>query len=617
VPTWRRPRLSVNTLFALAVAGAAIWLAGLQYQRFLAVDRSLWDNGSHDRNAHYLFALQLATDLQHGRLVRFLVDLDSTRVWSPLHGVLVAAVLLVGGNDYRLAVLPSLAAFAGTVVLGFLVARRAVPRGGTVAGIATALFIAASPSHHAFATDIMLESTGACLTLAVLYCYLVAVQDATASAGRWLGLALTALFLEKYNYWLLAVIAITACTVAENRRTIVDMSRRALIGLDWRGIVRAEVRQPLNHLLAMVLLLVATVLAHGARPFLVGSASVSLFPPHNIVQVAYVIVFIRLVRWWLATGRDRVGSLPLRVRQVMYWHAWPVAVWLLLPKRIGNFLWYLGPWNAPPDWKPDRVQGIVDYSRWATNYYHPAFWAAVAAAILFAVAAVACRRLRPGGAVALWLVLVAATLSISHANRKARLLHTWIPAAWAGAGIGLAALTHGRLTAGRPRLRRGLSVAAPGLLAVVLGPSVLHAGRAPEGGPHPVRPSLLDLTDSYLSELSPTHRLAVVSTLGIKPLVQWTYLERFGTLDGLENLWWGFGPVGDANRQGFRRWLEATDCDTIVTCESLHGGPWGEEFSERSIQQEMHDVLPKQSRFNLRSRHELPHLNAVVTVWKR
>src|SRR5262249_23739164 len=151
---------------------------------------------------------------------------------------------------------------------------------------ATALFVAASPSHRAFATDIMLESTGAFLTLAVLYCYLVAVQDTTPSAGRWLGLALTALFLEKYNYWLLAVIAVTACTVAENRRTIVDAWRRAVTSLNGRGIVQAEVRQPLNYLLAMVLVLVGAVLAHGDRPFLVGRASVSLFPPHNIVQVA-------------------------------------------------------------------------------------------------------------------------------------------------------------------------------------------------------------------------------------------------------------------------------------------------------------------------------------------
>jgi hypothetical protein len=604
-------------MVAVAVTGCAIWLAGLQYQHFLAVDRSLWDNGSHDRNAHYLFALQLATDLQHGRFVRFLVDLDSARVWSPLHGVLAAAVLLVGGTDYRLAVLPSVAAFAGSIVLGYLVARRAVPRGGIVAGLAAALFIAASPSHRAFATDIMLESTGAFLTLAVLYCYLVAVQKATPAAGCWLGLALTALFLEKYNYWLLAVIALTACTVVEKRRWFVAAAKQAIARPDWRSLLQAELRQPLNYLLAVVLALIAIVLAHGDRRFVVGRWSVSLFPPYNIVQVAYAVVFIRFVPWWLAAGRDHVRALPLRVRQMAYWHAWPVAVWLLLPKRIGSFLWYLGPWNAPPDWKPDTAKGLAEYARWAAHYYHPALWVAVLVALLFAAAVASCRRLRPGGAVALWLVLFAAVLSVSHANRKERLLHSWIPAAWVGAGIGLAALTHGRMTAGRPQLRRFSGTAAIGLLAAALGPTILQAGTAPEGGPHSARPSLLDMTDSYLGDLGPNHRLAIVSTLGIKPLAQWTYLERYGTLDGLENLWYGFGKTGYANRQGFLHWLETTDCDTIAVCESLNGGPWGEDFGERTIHEQMRDLLPTQTRFVIRARHELRQANALVTIWKR
>src|SRR5262249_40396445 len=151
------------------VIGTTLVLAGQLYGHFLATHRHLWDSGTHDRNAHYLYVLRLATDVRQGEVLRLLEDLNSTRVWPPLQGVVGAAVLLVGGLDYRLAVLPSLAGWVATVVFGFLCARRAVRHGGNLAGFVAAVFILASPGHRAFATDVMLESLGAGLTLAVLY----------------------------------------------------------------------------------------------------------------------------------------------------------------------------------------------------------------------------------------------------------------------------------------------------------------------------------------------------------------------------------------------------------------------------------------------------------------
>jgi hypothetical protein len=607
----------MDRITLLAVIAAAFMAAGSQYRHFLDVHRTLWDTGSHDRNSHYFFALQLATDLSHGEFLHFFVDLDTARVWPPLHGVLAATALLVGGPDDRLAVLPSLAAYAGCIVLAFLVARRAVPHGRTVAGVTAAAFVAASPSHRAYATDVMLESTGAFLTLVALYWYLRAVQGHALWAGRWLGLALTALFLEKYNYWLLVVLAVAAATVVEYRRQIVAAARRRLGGLDVRGLLRAELRQPLNYLIGGVLVLVAIVMAHGDRPFVLGGKTVSLFPPFNVVHVAYALVFVRLVRWWFTTGRQRVANLPLRARQLIYWHVWPAAVWLLLPKRIGNFLWYLGPWNAPPGWKRDTVAGIADYARWTADEYHPALWSAVTAAVLLGVALAFCRRLRPGATVVLWLVLVGTVLSATHANRKARFLHSWVAAAWVGAGLGLAGLTRGRFTAGRPRLRRGLTAAVPVGLALALGPAALQPGASPEGGPHAGAASLRDLTDYCLDELTPTHRLAFVTTLGVQSLVDMAYLERFGQHDGLEDLWMGFGAVGEENRDGFLRWLRTTDCDTVVVCEALEGEPWGEGFSQRTRHEQIRDLLPAQTMFAPAERREFPRLNAVVTVWRR
>jgi len=66
-------------LMAAEWYAAALALAGSLYARFLEVDRALWYNPYHDRSAHYLFGLRLATDIQNGRVLRLLHDLDQAR----------------------------------------------------------------------------------------------------------------------------------------------------------------------------------------------------------------------------------------------------------------------------------------------------------------------------------------------------------------------------------------------------------------------------------------------------------------------------------------------------------------------------------------------------------
>src|SRR5438132_1299884 len=83
-----------------------------------------------------------------------------------------------------------------------LIPRRLLTSGGNFAGLLAAFLVAVSPAHRAFATDCMYESLGAGLSLAVIYLYLVTLQEGSRRAAIGLGLALTVLFLHKYNYWL-------------------------------------------------------------------------------------------------------------------------------------------------------------------------------------------------------------------------------------------------------------------------------------------------------------------------------------------------------------------------------------------------------------------------------
>ncbi len=555
-------------LIPTCVLLAALMLAGCLYLRFLRVDRALWYNPYHDRSAHYLYGLKLATDVQEGRVVQLLHDLNQARIWPPLHGMAAATALLIGGRDYRLAVLPSLLSWAATVLLGFLVARRAAQRGGTLAGLIAALFLAASPAHRAYATDIMLESLGAALSLLALYCYLLTVQGRADDNGKARGLALVLLllFLEKYNYWLLVVLALLAAEGIARPRLYLQAVRDILGGIDWRRWRAAQLRHPLTWAIAVLLLAIACIYQHGERPLQVLGHSLALYPPHNLVHVAYVLLFLRLAPWWWRRGRQWIQQFDNRLRQIVLWLLCPLAVWFLLPKRPSYFLWYLSLADRAPHQQMDVLGGFRDYATWMVQDYHFSPACAVVAAILCLFGLLTWRKLRPGGIAVLALVLLASVLTPTHPNHKGRMLHSWMGAVWVTAGLGAAALVYGRGTARMARLRPWLAVAAVAATAWMQYPALNADGRTAEGGPHPELPSMLDVADTYLSEVESGGRTLLLTSLPLKPMAQWTWLERFGNFDRLEERWYGFGAAGADNRRGFAHWLQTTDCDTLAFC---------------------------------------------------
>jgi hypothetical protein len=590
----------------LVLAAAAVLAAGV-YGHFLAVHRHLWDDPVHDRNAHYLYALRLATDVRQGHVFALLAHLDQARVWPPLHGVVAAGALLAGGLDYRVAVLPNLAGWVATVLLAFLVGRRCLPRGGTLAGLAAALFAAASPAHRAYATDVMLESLGACLTLLVCYSYLRAAQSPAdpAAAGRNLGLALTALLLHKYNYWLLAVLALTAATVRMPRSLPPLASFRTFAS--W---LKGQFRRPSTLLLLALLAAVAWVTLRGPRPVEVTGLRVSLYPPNMLLTVAYAVFFVRLLRWWRTSGRERVARLDPRLRGVLRWHAWPLAVWLLLPGHFAGWLWYLSPANAHPDQHAGLWDGLRDYSRWLVDDYHAGMSSAVVAASLCLVGLLSWRRWAPGGRAVLLLVVLAAALSVTHPNRKGRNLHSWLPAAWVVAGVGLASVARGRRAA-------WLGAACLAALTAVQGPALWAAGRSLEGGPHAGHESFLDVTDAYLPELASAGRATVLAAAPVRILTQWALLEGCGRLDRLEEHWYGFGDGEPANCDGFARWLRDTPCDTIVFVGPLPGQRRWDPGPECDRVGRLLDVLRRQDTFRPVKRRDFPPLGVCVVVWRR
>jgi hypothetical protein len=549
-------------------------------------------------------------------------------------------VLAVGGPDYRLAVLPSLAAWAGTALFAFLAARRAVPRGGNLAGLTAALFVLASPAHQAFATDIMLESLGACLSLAALYAYLVAVQERSVRSGRMLGLALTALFFHKYNYWLLVAVPLAlAALAAEPRRAMHGIA--GLVGrTSWRAWLRAfgkngdcplnsggqspflpnalkvQFRHPLTYLLVPVFGFLAVVYWHGGGTVALGGHRISLNTPHNVVHVAFVLLVLRVLPWWWRTGRTLVRRLDPPARQLIYWHVWPVILWFLWPQRLGYFLWYLTRDHGQEQTADGLAGGPAYYWNCLGTDYHVGAGGLLLAAVLASVAVLGWRRLRPGGVAVLWLVLVAGALTFHHPTHRSRFLHSWIAAGWVAAGIGLAQIVYGRLTARRQGWRPWLAAGALASFGIYHIPVIIQAGHAPEGGPGADRPSVLDVTDAYLPALDQASQPAIFANLPIKFLTGWTLMERRQRHVAMETELRGFGASPAEDRRCFENWLRTTSCDAIVVIDLRPDSAFYEPvpFTDyRPIQ----EWMDSDGRFTRTAHDDLVRPGVTVTVWRR
>jgi hypothetical protein len=609
---WRRQhryqRLAVYLapVFVLLLAlGQAVFC----YAHFRQYARQLWGGGGHDRNAHYWLGLRFGLDLRHGDVVNLVRDLHSARFWPPLHGLLVGLVQAVGGCDYRLAVLPSLAAWVAAAVFAFLLARRACVRGGDEAGWVAALFVLASPAHRAFATDIMLESLGAALSLAVLYFYLASVQDSAAWPGRGLGLMLTALCLTKYNYWVLVILALAAAEIG--RGCDFRQWLQWAIAFPWRAWAIRQLRQPLNYPLALVMIPLAAGRVLHVEAVTLGGRRFLLYPANNLVWVAYLLVLLRGFAWWRGSGRQRVAQLGLRGRQLVAWHVVPVMLWFLWPQKIGSCLEYLTR-NHGGDAQGGLMERLGFYANCLAVDYQTGTVSAVLTLGLAAVAAVSWRRLRPGTSALFLFVLLSAGLCISFT--RSRFLHSWVAACWVLAGAGLAQLIYGNRARSWDRIRPWLAAAAVAALAALQLPGLLQAGHAPEGGPQRGNSSLLDLTDRYLPALDTAQQAAILSPLPDEVFYRWTWSERLHQRKDLQaDLWQSERPAAE-NQAAFAAWLQSTTCDTLVHVDLAPGSPYHGALPSF---ERLRDLLAAQSRFTCAEQHDVPDLGFRVGIWNR
>src|SRR5262249_24719878 len=151
--------------------------------------------------------------------------------------------------------------------------------------------------------------------------------------------------------------------------------------------------------------LLAGVSFSGGQTLEVGGKSISIHSRHNLLHLAYVVLFVRGVWWWRSEGCFWAYQFDGRLRRLLLWHGLPGAVWLLLPKRLGYWLWYL-LLNKGENPQHDLAQSIEFYTSSMVTNYHVGIGSALAVAGLAIVAGFTFRRLRRGGRAVLLLLLL-------------------------------------------------------------------------------------------------------------------------------------------------------------------------------------------------------------------
>jgi hypothetical protein len=614
VPASARTRQWTSFTVLAAVVAVSCLVGAITYRHFLSDHRSLWYSTDHDRNAHYLYALKLASALRTFNVVEFLHEINRAYMWPPLHGLLLSPLLAIEGFDYRLAVLPSLLGWAGTAIVAFLLARRCLPESGELAGLVAATLVLASPLHRGFATDVMLESLGACLTLLTLYLYVRTVQDGQLSLCRWLAMCLTAFFLHKYNYWLLTVFALVGAELTARGTYYARTMRSLLSYFDWRAVVRRELRQPLTWMTAVSVLLVLVILLSGVRSLHLSGRTIRTHPPTALISLGYLFALLRIL-WWAWSNRAWIKGWDARLQVIVYWHLFPLVLFLALPRHFATFLFFVSPANGSTE-QSSLWNGIQFYVPAAVQHYHVAAWSAFVICGLFFVAVASWRRLRPGASAVLLLVLISAFLTCLHGNRQVRFLHTWIPAFWVSAGIG--AVIVASLLA-RPFAQRH-STAVVGLAMVAMiglhAPSIILGKTSSIGGPWAGRPSMLEVSDAICQETATTKSFTILTTIPFRFFSQWVFLEHADAGGKFESHWWGYGQPERANRDGFLKWLQSSRCDTFVFVD---GRPPDTSGMNVEVQRhsELREQIVSQKTFQLVKERDFPGQGCRLMVYRR
>ncbi len=600
-------------LLGLLALAAAVHL----FREYWPLADFLWWESQGDRNAHYLQGLTLAMSARDLDPRTFFDQLERMQVWGIVHPFMEGLVQLFLGPDHRLAILPSLCMWVGTAIFAFLLTRRAarhLPYPGAwianTAGLAASLLVLASPAHRAYATDVMLESSGACLSLAVLYFYLLHSERDSRRSAITLALVWTVLFFLKYNYWLLVTFAILASEAWHRRTAILAATRETL-----RHPLRWLARAPFNPVLiisAALFGLALYVMKTGPLEFHAAGRTIGINRPHGVAHIAWVFFCVQLILWWRRTGRRWADTWTPGDRTIVLGTAIPIAIWFLIPKRLGWFLWFLSPQNT--DQKVEHYvpfYGLSYYWKAMTDDYLGSQSLLIVIVALSAIGLLGAFRGRNAAIFA--FLIISALLTFHHPMLKNRFIHSWIAVSWVTAGLGLATLLGLVARASAPFAQ----AAGAGLLLALglfLWPNAFSIGRSQEGGLRTASTPVFECTDPVMAAIAPGKNVQLLCTDAESFSLKWAYLEKFRTprLCRLD--------ITNYNRTSqdpavLEAWLKSTSADTIALLELTPASPFFKGYGNLDYAP-LKRLLAADQRFTRASESRLPK-GETITIWNR
>jgi len=618
-PPWRSRGKIIDGVAFLGAVLVAVVIAGMLFADYYAAPDLLWRAFHHDRNSHFSFGLDLALALRHFDLAWFFGELDKAKVWPPVHGLVLSAVLTVGGIDHRLAILPSLIGWVMTIAFVWLIARSlfADRVAGLFAAAIAAVLTAASPAFRLIAADVMLEGLGAGLSALALWAYLRAfARPGDRMRWRLLAIVLTLLFFHKGNYWGLMVAALAVSFASEHARRALALARAALAGIEPAAAIRRAVRDPLLWLLALLLAVVGYLYWRGPTALLLFGRPVSLYPPENLTTAAYAVLFVWSVLLWRRQRAVIDAGLGCPGRALLYWHLLPVAISFLLPRRLSRFLWFVGPANNP-NAPFDPAQAARFYWDAFADGFHVAPWVAVLAVALAAIGAARIRTLTPGARAVFIFAALALLGVVLHPQHQGRFLSSWVFAAWICAGAGAGVVLAGLLRRYSPAVR---SVAAIALVALLAGATAWHRTPAaayayslhPDSGP-----TDLDLVRPYLAELDGARQVGFVTTFGVSKLFSWVLSERCRCRVLIEDLQIDHARSREEARDLTAERIGRASARIFVTIDAPAGRDSLPEMGwVYPTMVGILDAMAAQTRYVRGASYDLPGHDARATIWR-
>lgn len=501
-----------------------LFSAGLLYYQFLPEASSLWYSPDHDRNVHYVRSQKMSFQIKQGNLRGVIKEINAATVWPPFHP-LITSLTLLGSTDYRLAVLSSLISWMAICWLTFALSHRLAFENKNLAGWIALILTLASPGYRAYATDIMIESLGAALTLGTLYFYVSARQEQSSWRSYCFALLFFFLSLTKYNYWTIVAVGLLLGAFWEFRVFLFHKFCNWHKSISYSNWFAVQFRQPLTYLLVPAFIWLALRLTDKHRTIETLDIPARLF---------FIFLFLRILPWWITKGFRIINHLPIPARQFFQLQVYPLIFWFFWAQHLSSCIWSItyGQHGRAGDYS--FLIGSFPY------YYHcllQDYFVNLASLILvfFVVTLVLLNKRywqKITASILIFFVVACLLTNYNLANRS-RFLHSWLTVTWVIAGIGVAGIfdrINRRISFSKKLtstyLLQPLMFSTVAGLIILQGSALIRSGYAEEGGPKTNHPSMLDFADAVVPELIHAEHPILISEVPYQWLIDWRLAEH-------------------------------------------------------------------------------------------